>query len=317
MQWISANPSRAARRSTRGCKAATAPPPHGEMADRRQADTRARAIGASGGAADSQTDGAQPQRIADDQNRAQAHRRAGDHRIEQQAEGRIEHAGRERHRERIEDKGEEQVLPDVAHGGAAEMPRAHDASQIAFDQGDAGAFHRDIGAGAHGDADLGLGERRRIIDAVTRHGDEAALILEFLDRRGLLIRQHLGHDVIDAELAPDRPAVVRLSPVSMTTRMPSARSALQRGDRALLDRIGDGDRPAALSSTAISMTPWPSCRSASALAGKILGIDAESCEQREIADRHALAVDGADHAFAGFRRKSVAGEMRGRALRRL
>ena len=83
---------------------------------------------------------------------------------------------------------------------------AHDPLQIAFDQSDGCAFHRDIGAGAHGDADLGLGERRRIIDAVTRHGDEAPLILELLDGGGLLIRQHLGHNIIDAELARRPPS---------------------------------------------------------------------------------------------------------------
>ena len=36
-------------------------------------------------------------------------------------------------------------------------------------------------------------------------------------------------------------AVVRLSPVSMTTRMPSSRSACERLGRRRLDRVGDGD----------------------------------------------------------------------------
>ena len=34
--------------------------------------------------------------------------------------------------------------------------------------------------------------------------DEAALVLQLLDRRGLLVRQHLGDDLVDAELAADR-----------------------------------------------------------------------------------------------------------------
>ena len=61
----------------------------------------------------SQTDGAQAERIADDADGAHAHRGARDHRVEQRTECRIEDAGRDRYRERIEYEGEEQVLPDV------------------------------------------------------------------------------------------------------------------------------------------------------------------------------------------------------------
>ena len=80
---------------------------------------------------------------------------------------------------------------------------------------------------------------------------------------------------------------------------------LQRGDRALLDRIGDGDEAGglpidgdqhdALAVLAAAHRLWP---------GKSLGIDAERCEQRQIADRDTLAIDGADDALAGFRRES-------------
>ena len=47
--------------------------------------------------------------------------------------------------------------------------------QIALEQRHAGAFHGDVGAGAHGDADIGRGERRRVVDAVARHRHDAAL----------------------------------------------------------------------------------------------------------------------------------------------
>ena len=39
---------------------------------------------------------------------------------------------------------------------AAEPPRADDAAQVALDQRHAGALHRHVGAGAHGDADVRL-----------------------------------------------------------------------------------------------------------------------------------------------------------------
>ena len=47
--------------------------------------------------------------------------------------------------------------------------------QVALQQRDAGALDGDVGAGAHGDADIGRGQRRRVVDAVAGHGDHAAL----------------------------------------------------------------------------------------------------------------------------------------------
>ena len=67
-----------------------------------------------------------------------------------------------------------------------------------------GALHGDVGAGAHGDADVGRGERRRVVDAVAGHGDDAALRLVALHDRALLVGQDLGLDLLDAELAGDR-----------------------------------------------------------------------------------------------------------------
>ena len=69
----------------------------------------------------------------------------------------------------VVDERKEQVLPDVLHRRAAEPPRTDDAAQVALDQRDARALHRDVRAGAHRDADVGLGERRRVVDAVSRH----------------------------------------------------------------------------------------------------------------------------------------------------
>ena len=64
----------------------------------------------------------------------------------------------------------------------------------------AGALHRDVGPGAHRDADVGLGERRGVVDAVAGHRHDAALGLEPLDHFALLLGQHLGPDVVDPEL---------------------------------------------------------------------------------------------------------------------
>ena len=82
---------------------------------------------------------------------------------------------------------------------ARTMPR-----QVALEQRDAGALDGDVGAGAHGDADIGGGQRRRIVDAVAGHRDDAARRRSRSTTVALLLRQHLGLDVVDAELARDR-----------------------------------------------------------------------------------------------------------------
>src|SRR5439155_23816898 len=56
----------------------------------------------------------QPERVEDDRNRAEAHRRARDDRTQQEAEDRVEHARSDRHTERVVDEGEEKVLADIA-----------------------------------------------------------------------------------------------------------------------------------------------------------------------------------------------------------
>ena len=94
------------------------------------------------------------------------------------------------------------MLRIVARRQAA---RAHDAAQVALHERHAGALHRDVGAGAHRDADVRLRERRRVVDAVARHRDDAPLGLQALARPSAFsVGQHLGDDLVDAELASDR-----------------------------------------------------------------------------------------------------------------
>jgi hypothetical protein len=57
------------------------------------------------------------------------------------------------------------------------------------------------------------------------HGDDVPLALDPFDDRALLVGQHLGLYLIDPSSRATAWAVVRLSPVSMTTRMPAALSA--------------------------------------------------------------------------------------------
>src|SRR3974390_1969544 len=89
--------------------------------------------------------------VGDDRDGAEAHGGGGEHGAEEQAEEGVEDAGCNGDAEGVVDEGEEQVLTDVAHSGVAEADGFGDAAQVAFDKGDAGAFDRDVGAGAHGD----------------------------------------------------------------------------------------------------------------------------------------------------------------------
>ena len=130
----------------------------------------------------------------------------------------------------------------LRHRRRRQMPRAHDAVEIALQQRHAGAFHGDVGAGAHGDADIGGGQRRRVVDAVAGHGDDAALLPQAARRPCSCPR---GRTSASTSAMPSfcatALAVVALSPVSMTTRMPAAlRAAIAAGVVALIG-IGDGD----------------------------------------------------------------------------
>jgi hypothetical protein len=153
----------------------------------------------------------------DDGDRAESHGGRGDYRIEHNTEHRIEGARRNGNSDRVVDEGEEQVLLDVAHRGSAEPPRARDTSQIPLDQGDPRALHGHIGAGSHGDADVGLGQRPGTATSVP------------LDRLHTIPAFHLLHtfDLMSGAPATTSsiPASRPLSPwsgyaVSITIRIP-------------------------------------------------------------------------------------------------
>ena len=122
-------------------------------------------------------------------------------------------------------------------------PRPHQAREIAGQQRHAGALDRHVGAAAHGDADIGRGQRRRVVDAVADHGDAAALAAQPLHHLALALRQHARLDLVDTELRGHRARGGELSPVSITMRRPSPRNAAAPA-------FADG-----LIGSAIAMTP--------------------------------------------------------------
>jgi hypothetical protein len=142
--------------------------------------------------------------VADDRDGTQAHRGAGNDRAEQQAEERVQHPRRHRNTQRVVEKGEEQVLPDVAHGGAAEADGLGNAAQVAFHEGDARALHGHVGAGAHGDADFRFAEGGRVVDAVAGHRNVFAFGAQFLDMGDFAGGFDLRFHRIEAELLGHR-----------------------------------------------------------------------------------------------------------------
>src|SRR3954452_3344557 len=70
---------------------------------------------------------AQAESIADDRDRGERHGKRGKRRAQENAEHGIEQAGRNRSTEGVVDKGKEQVLVNVAHGGAAKRARPRNA----------------------------------------------------------------------------------------------------------------------------------------------------------------------------------------------
>src|SRR3546814_10917267 len=88
------------------------------------------------------------------------------------------------------------ILPDVGHSRLAQPPGTDDPSQITLEQSDTRAFDSDVGARPHGDADIGSGQGRRIVDAVAGHGNHPAFTLEPGDYGALLVRPDLGLDLL-------------------------------------------------------------------------------------------------------------------------
>ena len=69
--------------------------------------------------------------------------------------------------------------------------------ELARDERDVRRLDGDVGAGADREADVRLGQRRRVVDAVADHPDELALVLEAADLERLVLGQHLGEDAVD------------------------------------------------------------------------------------------------------------------------
>ena len=79
------------------------------------------------------------------------------------------------------------------------------AREVADDEREVARLDRDVGAGAHRDAEIGLRERGCVVHAVADDGDPAPAGLELAHDVDLARRQHAGDDAVDADLRRRRP----------------------------------------------------------------------------------------------------------------
>src|SRR5579871_6788160 len=145
----------------------------------------------------------EPKRIRDHGNGAEAHCRRGKDGAKKQTEKRVENARGDRNAYRVIGKREEKILSDVAHGRLAQLAGAKNSLKVALDECDAATFHCDIGAGAHGDAHIGLCESGSVVHPITCHGDYSSLLLQLLDHFRLPLGQHLRFEFGDAQFLGD------------------------------------------------------------------------------------------------------------------
>ena len=111
-------------------------------------------------------------------------------------------------------------LADVGEDGAAFLDRGDDAGEVVVEQHHVGGLARHVGAAAaHGDADVGLPQGRRVVDAVASHGDELALLFQRADDAHFLFGEDAReHDFrgVERELELDVREMPSCSPVITT-----------------------------------------------------------------------------------------------------
>ncbi|QHE74223.1 hypothetical protein GFS60_07918 (plasmid) [Rhodococcus sp. WAY2] len=97
----------------------------------------------------------------------------------------------------------EQIALDRAQGGPRQTDRVRGGPQVTAHQRQVRGLDRDVGAGAHGQTQVGLGERGRVVDTVADHRHHPTLVLQVLDHVDLVGGQHLGDHLVDPDLVGD------------------------------------------------------------------------------------------------------------------
>ncbi len=164
---------------------------------------------------------------------------------------------------------------------------------------DVGGLYGDVGAGADGDAHVGLRERGGVVDAVAHHGHFPALGLELGDLGRLVAGQHLGDYRVDA----DDPGDAAGSGLVVAGQHDDLDvEVAQRGDRGrggVSHGIGEGDESDGFpvdgdddGGAAVLGQLLPSI-------GEAFDVDRFALHQPAVADDDAATDHGRDCAVAG------------------
>jgi hypothetical protein len=186
-----------------------------------------------------QLGGSQAKRICNDRDRTEAHGGTGDDWTEEDAKGRVQRSRRNGHAQDVVDKGEEKVLPDIAHDRPAEPKRFYDAAQVTFDEDDPSAFDGNVGAGAHSDANVGGCECGGVVDAVASHRDNLARFAKTPDFIMLVPGIDFGADIVDIQFTRDGKGCVSVVTGEHDDFEAELMQFINRIGRTFLDGIGD------------------------------------------------------------------------------
>ena len=140
----------------------------------------------------------------------------------------------------------EQVALDRRQRAAGEPDRVGRDAQVAAHQGEVAGLDGDVGAGAHGQAEVGLGEGGGVVDAVADHRHDPALGLQPLDDVDLVGGQDLG-DHVAASMPTSRGDRAGGRRVVAGEQHRAQAEVAQLGDRlggGRLDRVGDDEHAA-------------------------------------------------------------------------
>ena len=95
-------------------------------------------------------------------------------------------------------------MHDGAIRPSGKFDRRDHAGHIAADQCEVAGLDGDVGAGANGNAKIGLNERWCVVDAVANHRNNFASFLEPLHLVLFVLWEHFGNDSVDADRIGNR-----------------------------------------------------------------------------------------------------------------
>ena len=98
----------------------------------------------------------------------------------------------------VVDEGPEKVLADLGVGAPRNVERIGHQQRLAAHERDARGGHGHIGATAHGDADIGGRQRRRVVDAVADHGHDASIDLHRTHHPQFVVGRQIAARIGDA-----------------------------------------------------------------------------------------------------------------------